>query len=281
MASANEKNFPIDLEWSSKSPMASEKPSNGVTSASTGYQTKSETHLKDAENVVFLVKPFKVIALLCASIALVLTIAASGTNQWVTTEGTIYSIGLFQTCTRQFTWEESGEEDTDEYECKVIIGSQGITGLVLCTITILTLFLTVIFTGMGIYVDEGTKKQKWYLVAKVCIIVSMVSCTVALVAFPVLSSTTMADSWNFGWSYGALCGADMFIIGAAIMLFIKRESAEREISRKPAIAKQSRSRATNEDKIKNNEEPLVGDKLDIKMTNLEKREHSSSSYDEK
>ena len=101
---------------------------------------------------------------------------------------------------------------------------------ILCVITLITDAISTILTGFGLRTLEANLKYKFYRIAVLVMIVSLLSLLVALILYPVCFATELPEGnrqlWEFGWAYGVGWGAAIFLFGAVILLLCDKESEE-------------------------------------------------------
>ena len=73
-------------------------------------------------------------------------------------------------------------------------------------ITLITDAIATILTGFGLKTLEANLKYKFYRIAVLVMIVSLLALLVALILYPVCFATELSQGnrtvWEFGWAYG-------------------------------------------------------------------------------
>jgi len=77
---------------------------------------------------------------------------------------------------------------------------------ILCVITLITDAIATILTGVGLKTLDANLKYKFYRIAVLVMMVSLLSLLVALILYPVCFAAELSQSnrpmWEFGWAYG-------------------------------------------------------------------------------
>lgn len=123
---------------------------------------------------------------------------------------------------------------------------------ILCVITLITDAISTLLTGIGLKTLDANLKYKFYRIAVLVMIVSLLSLLVALILYPVCFASELSLGnravWEFGWAYGVgrFCyatycfnqlliggnvfvlgwGAAIFLFGAVVLLLCDKESEE-------------------------------------------------------
>ena len=78
--------------------------------------------------------------------------------------------------------------------------------------------------------ERQERKMKFYFTAAVVFGIGAVSIFFALILFPTMLRTELADrgkdKWYFGWSYGLAWGATIFLVAALGLLYYDRNREE-------------------------------------------------------
>jgi hypothetical protein len=101
---------------------------------------------------------------------------------------------------------------------------------ILCIITLVTDALATVITGFGLRTQDHNLKYKFYRIAVLVMMVSLLALLVALILYPVCFAAELnlgnRPVWEFGYAYGVCWGAAIFLFGAVILLLCDKESEE-------------------------------------------------------
>ncbi|XP_077164572.1 transmembrane protein 47-like isoform X2 [Paroedura picta] len=182
-----------------------------VASAGCGPERSGKLARMSAEEEGMLVRPFKLIALLCAFIALALDGAALLSPAWVTSEREWLS--LWQSCT----------QPPEDGQCTSTLRTDWqVATLVLiltsATITLLSFLMSLISFCLGTY-------KSYYQVAALLLFASVVLQVCALILYPIkfIDSTLLKSYHEFNWGYGLGWGSAIFMLGAAILYCLRTD----------------------------------------------------------
>lgn len=77
---------------------------------------------------------------------------------------------------------------------------------ILCVITLIADAVSTLLTGIGLKTLDANLKYKFYRIAVLVMMGSLLSLLIALILYPVCFAGEMANSnrsvWEFGWAYG-------------------------------------------------------------------------------
>lgn len=115
-------------------------------------------------------------------------------------------------------------------------------------ITLITDAISTLLTGIGLKTLDANLKYKFYRIAVLVMMVSLLSLLIALILYPVCFATELPLAnravWEFGWAYGvgrlkiqspvnvfhlssvSAWGAAIFLFGAVVLLLCDKESEE-------------------------------------------------------
>ncbi|XP_061454724.1 transmembrane protein 47-like [Rhineura floridana] len=159
-------------------------------------------------------RPFKLIALLCAFIALALDVAALLSPAWVTSER--YSRSLWEAC-RQApdAWECDSTLQTDWQVATLVLI------LTAATVTLLSFLLSLISFCLGTY-------KRYYRVVAILLFAAVVLQVCALILYPIkfIDSSMLKIYHEFNWGYGLGWGSAIFMLGAAILYCLRTDVYE-------------------------------------------------------
>ncbi|XP_054852678.1 transmembrane protein 47-like [Eublepharis macularius] len=164
-----------------------------------------------AEEGGVLVRPFKLVALLCAFIALALDVAALLSPAWVTSERD--SLSLWKAC----------RQPPEDWLCMSALKTDWqVATLVLiltsATITLLSFLMSLISFCLGTY-------KSYYRVAALLLFAAVVLQVCALILYPIkfIDSSMLKSYHEFNWGYGLGWGSAIFMLGAAILYCLRTD----------------------------------------------------------
>lgn len=120
---------------------------------------------------------------------------------------------------------------------------------ILCVITLITDAISTLLTGIGLKTLDANLKYKFYRIAVLVMMGSLLSLLIALILYPVCFASELSlgnrPVWEFGWAYGVGkwifssssshqnikifilgWGAAIFLFGAVVLLLCDKESEE-------------------------------------------------------
>ncbi|CAJ0959626.1 unnamed protein product, partial [Mesorhabditis belari] len=182
---------------------------------------------------VSVVRPLKIISLICLLIAIVLSVVSIATTSWLRSGS--FRTGLFQECTS--TNEPSGSAPFDGAPAPGQCHSpnrdsafiKAVAGLMISAL-ILT-FFAAILNVCGLVKSDVRRKYIFYKFATYLAIFCVLIELIALIVFPACFYVKMRDyksrrDWEVDWSYGLAWGATLFTFGASLMLICDKEHEE-------------------------------------------------------
>ncbi|XP_023164593.1 transmembrane protein 47 isoform X1 [Drosophila hydei] len=178
---------------------------------------------------ITITRPLKVIAFICGVIVVVLMIMALASTDWLMAAG--WRQGLFVHCIEDDSASPLPFNIQDPPGCYWTrdIGYIKATAA-LCIITLITDVVATVLTGLGLKTQNHNLKYKFYRIAVLVMLVSLLAVLSALIVYPVCfaGELTMANRrvWEFGWAYGVGWGAAIFLFGAVVLLLCDKESEE-------------------------------------------------------
>ncbi|EMP39134.1 Transmembrane protein 47 [Chelonia mydas] len=151
-----------------------------------------------ATGEVRVLRPFKLIALLCLLVALALDVVALLSPAWVTSERGSLSL-----------WEAYWQVAT-----LVLI-------LTAATITFLSFLASLVSFCLG-------TPRRYYRVVAVLLLVAVVLQVCALILYPIkfIDSSMLKSYHEFNWGYGLGWGSVIFMLGAAILYCLRTDIYE-------------------------------------------------------
>ncbi|XP_068155960.1 transmembrane protein 47 isoform X1 [Drosophila tropicalis] len=178
---------------------------------------------------ITITRPLKVIAFICGVIVVILMILALASTDWLMAAG--WRQGLFVHCIEDDALPPLPFNIQDPPGCYWTrdIGYIKATAA-LCIITLITDVIATVLTGLGLKTQNHNLKYKFYRIAVLVMLVSLLAVLSALIVYPVCfaGELTMANRrvWEFGWAYGVGWGAAIFLFGAVVLLLCDKESEE-------------------------------------------------------
>ncbi|CAH1774993.1 unnamed protein product [Owenia fusiformis] len=168
---------------------------------------------------VTVVRPLKVMALVCGIISILLIIISIASTEWLTADGN-YRQGLWQDC-----------QDGREPVCQNNPAKAWIQACAaLCIITLIFATGATILTVFGLLSKNSVWKFRFYRIAMIIMFFCVLCQVISLIVFPAMFMQEIQSlgksQWMFGWSYGVGWGAAIFLFGGAILLLMDKESEE-------------------------------------------------------
>ncbi|XP_061402210.1 transmembrane protein 47 isoform X1 [Musca vetustissima] len=178
---------------------------------------------------ITITRPLKVIAFICGVIVILLMIMALASTDWLMAEG--WRQGLFVHCIEEDVLPPLPFNIIDPPGCYPSRDVFYIKATaVLCVITLITDVIATILTGLGLKTQNHTLKYKFYRIAVLVMLLSLLAVLSALIIYPVCfaGELNLANRpiWEFGWAYGVGWGAAIFLFGAVVLLLCDKESEE-------------------------------------------------------
>ncbi|XP_075146251.1 transmembrane protein 47 isoform X1 [Haematobia irritans] len=178
---------------------------------------------------ITITRPLKVIAFICGVIVILLMIMALASTDWLMAEG--WRQGLFVHCIEDDVVPPLPFNIIDPPGCYPSRDVFYIKATaVLCVITLITDVIATILTGLGLKTQNHTLKYKFYRIAVLVMLLSLLAVLSALIIYPVCfaGELNLANRpiWEFGWAYGVGWGAAIFLFGAVVLLLCDKESEE-------------------------------------------------------
>ncbi|XP_051863514.1 transmembrane protein 47 isoform X1 [Drosophila sulfurigaster albostrigata] len=178
---------------------------------------------------ITITRPLKVIAFICGVIVVVLMIMALASTDWLMAAG--WRQGLFVHCIEEDSMAPLPFNIQDPPGCYWTRDIAYIKATAaLCIITLITDVIATVLTGLGLKTQNHNLKYKFYRIAVLVMLVSLLAVLSALIVYPVCfaGELTMANRrvWEFGWAYGVGWGAAIFLFGAVVLLLCDKESEE-------------------------------------------------------
>ncbi|VDN60066.1 unnamed protein product [Dracunculus medinensis] len=179
---------------------------------------------------VTIVRPLKVIALICLFIAFILLIVCISTTWWLRSGS--FRIGLFLECTSSDERLQGIADGPPPGKCQkphrysTYIKAVAVLLIIAAVITILAFILNLI----GIKTRDLHRKYVFYKIVTYFALLVVLLELISLIIFPVCFYVEMKNFgnrvWEFDWSYGIAWGATLFTFGATLLLICDKEHEE-------------------------------------------------------
>ncbi|KAH8277322.1 hypothetical protein KR026_009114, partial [Drosophila bipectinata] len=197
---------------------------------------------------ITITRPLKVIAFICGVIVVVLMIMALASTDWLMAAD--WRQGLFVHCIEDDSVPPLPFNIQDPPGCywtrdigELLRWRSSLTktnlcwstGYIkataaLCIITLVTDVIATVLTGLGLKTQNHNLKYKFYRIAVLVMLVSLLAVLSALIVYPVCFAGELSLGnrrvWEFGWAYGVGWGAAIFLFGAVVLLLCDKESEE-------------------------------------------------------
>ncbi|KAL6098525.1 transmembrane protein 47-like [Pungitius pungitius] len=165
-------------------------------------------------NEVHVIRPFKLIALLCVFLALGLDAVALLSPAWVTAEH--FSLSLWESCSRsEAAWSCFSTLSSDwQIATLVLLGAGAAATLLAFLVALISLC-------------RGTQRRHYRTVA-VLLFTAVVLQSCALVLYPIkfIDGTVLQTYHEFNWGYGLGWGATIFMLGGGILFCLRTDTYE-------------------------------------------------------
>ncbi|XP_047235180.1 transmembrane protein 47-like isoform X1 [Girardinichthys multiradiatus] len=170
---------------------------------------------------VYVLRPFKLIALLCVFMALCLDVVALLSPAWVTAEH--FSLSLWASCSQP---EARQPAEDAAWSCfSTLTSDWQIATLVLlgagAVATLVAFLMALISLCWG-------KKRQHYRIVAVFLFTAVVLQACALVLYPIkfIDGTVLQTYHEFNWGYGLGWGATIFMLGGGILFCLRTDIYE-------------------------------------------------------
>uniref|UniRef100_A0A0M3I133 Transmembrane protein 47 n=1 Tax=Ascaris lumbricoides TaxID=6252 RepID=A0A0M3I133_ASCLU len=179
---------------------------------------------------VTVVRPLKVIALVCLFIAVLLLIVCLSTTWWLRSGG--FRTGLFLECTAAAETLQTIPGAPAPGKCQTPHRYSAYIKAVAALLIIAAVFtfFAFILNIFGLKAHDLHRKYFFYKVATYLSLLSVLLELISLVVFPVCFYVEMKNfgyrNWEFDWSYGVAWGATLFTFGASLLLICDKEHEE-------------------------------------------------------
>jgi ABC-type glycerol-3-phosphate transport system permease component len=178
---------------------------------------------------ITITRPLKVIAFICGIIVIVLMIIGLTSTDWLMAEN--WRQGLFVHCIEEDYVPPlpfNIQKPPGCYAARDVAYIKATA--ILCVITLITDAIATILTGFGLRTQDHNLKYKFYRIAVLVMMVSLLALLVALILYPVCFASELnlgnRPVWEFGYAYGVCWGAAIFLFGGVVLLLCDKESEE-------------------------------------------------------
>lgn len=169
-----------------------------------------------AVDEVRVVRPFKLIALICVFVALSLDVVSLLSPAWVTAQRS--SLSLWDDCKQTMAgWYCESVLHTDWQIATLVLLLAG------GSITLIAFLFAVISLCKGAH-------KRCYRTISVMLFISVVLQVCALILYPIkfIDANTLRTYHEFNWGYGIAWGGTIFMLGAAILYCLNTDTYEEE-----------------------------------------------------
>ncbi|ESO91371.1 hypothetical protein LOTGIDRAFT_182635 [Lottia gigantea] len=175
-----------------------------------------------AIETIVIVRPLKVVAVMCGCVALFLMMLSIAATTWLEADGR--REGLWEICRRT-------DKDDLDIECQKNQPRAWIEACrVLCLSAVAVCLCSVIVACVGLNTERFRWKYHYYKAAMIIMFVAVALQAISLIIFPVKFLEEIGDRaevrWEFGWAYGIGWGSAIFMLGSSILLLIDRDNEE-------------------------------------------------------
>jgi len=181
---------------------------------------------------VTVVRPLKVISLVCLLISLCLLLISLWSDYWLKTHS--FHTGLFRECVDDVPGAGLNPVPFGPApgNCQAPSRNSFFITLVVVLLVIAAAAtgFAVIVNALGLKSNDLHKKFVFYKIATYLTLLSVLCELVSLVGFPICFFLTMNTyglrNWEFDWSYGIAWGSMLFAFGATLLLICDKEHEE-------------------------------------------------------
>ncbi|XP_018592543.1 transmembrane protein 47-like [Scleropages formosus] len=162
----------------------------------------------------YVLRPFKLVAVLCVFLALGLDVAALLSPAWVTAER--FSLSLWQSCRKvSSAWQCASTLSTDWQVATMVLLLTG------ATVTLVAFLIALISLCRG-------TQRKHYRTVAVFLFTAVVLQACALILYPIkfIDGTVLQIYHEFNWGYGMGWGATIFMLGGGILFCLRTDMYE-------------------------------------------------------
>ncbi|CAG5119050.1 unnamed protein product [Candidula unifasciata] len=164
------------------------------------------------------IRPFKILAVVMVTIAVVLTVASLAGHDWVRTsfyDGKVQSWGLWWKCFKVHS------------SFQMCVSSGWLSAC--AAMVFLSLISNVVATGLGVWGLCAKRRLPYVLAGAMCII-SGACQLLSVVIYPIMftheirsnpDNKTETSTFSFAWTYGIACGTIFFVLGASVFFLIR------------------------------------------------------------
>ncbi|XP_059157618.1 transmembrane protein 47-like [Physella acuta] len=185
---------------------------------------------------VLVVRPIKVIGLLCGVIAVLLLMLSVAATAWLQADNT--REGLWERCSYNRT-------NPNSLNCEMGLPREWISVCqALCLISLIVCIGAIVVTSIGLRTSNFTIKYKLYFTGLVIFFIAVAFELTSLVIFPIkfLDEITNRDEihWSFGWAYIVGWAGAVSEFAAGLFLLLDR-GAEEVLYRERVIQEENKN----------------------------------------
>ncbi|KAI1708727.1 PMP-22/EMP/MP20/Claudin family domain-containing protein [Ditylenchus destructor] len=219
-----------DYHWHSRVPR--QAPPAVVPAAEPGNtKSKMNAQMTTIETVT-VVRPLKVISLICLIASLILLLISLFTDYWLKTHS--FHTGLFRECVDDISGAGLNPVPFGPApgHCQPPSRNSAFITVVAVMIIVAAVasLLAMIANLLGLNSNDLHRKYVFYKVATYMVLLAVLCELLSLVGFPVVFFFSMNEygvrNWEFDWSYGVAWGAMLFSFGASLLLICDKEHEE-------------------------------------------------------
>ncbi|XP_019728797.1 transmembrane protein 47-like [Hippocampus comes] len=172
-------------------------------------------------NDVYVLRPFKLIALLCVFLALCLDLVALLSPAWVTADH--FSLSLWESCSQS---EARQPDEEASWSCFSTLTSDWQIATLVLLVGGAAATLVAFLVGL-ISLCHGTQRKHYRTVA-VFLFTGVVLQACALVLYPIkfIDGTVLQTYHEFNWGYGLGWGATIFMLGGGVLFCLRTDIYE-------------------------------------------------------
>ncbi|KRZ08952.1 Transmembrane protein 47 [Trichinella zimbabwensis] len=183
---------------------------------------------------VTIIRPLKIISLICECLALALLILALCTSSWLKT-GCCFRTGLFRECVSDdvSTDTKLPLESPAPGQCqssRIVYKAYFQTAAAFLILAALCIVSCIFATVLGLKATSLGRKYLYYKIAMYLALIAVISELISLIVFPVCFYLELENwvvtSWEFDWSYGIAWGTTICTFFACLMLICDKEHEE-------------------------------------------------------
>lgn len=171
------------------------------------------------------------LALVCCVIDMVLILLCLTSSDWLVTTG--WRQGLFSHCIEENAPTPLPFNVQEKPGCYQI-REEGYIQLsaTMCIVVFVTDMVAATLIILGLRSNDYRNKYKFFKCAMWVSTLALMALITALVLYPVMFKKELSlvdgnrEIWEFGWAYGAGCGAAIFLAGIIVLLYFDKQSEQ-------------------------------------------------------